>query len=72
MSHFLPHEECLVKGINLLSKFHILFDIWLSKITLFWAKYLSKTTIFRSVKPYPTLTWSFHERVYFIQICSLD
>ena len=46
MSHFLPHEEFPVKGINFLSKLCILFEIHLSKIILFWAKYLSKTTIF--------------------------
>ena len=52
----MPQEEFPVKGIYFLSKLDILFDICLSKITLFRAKYLSKTTIFpRSEKVYPTL-----------------
>ena len=46
MSNFFPNEKFPVKGINFLSKLHILFDIRLSKIMLFRAKYLSKTTIF--------------------------
>ena len=56
MSILLQQEEFPVKGINFLLKVGILFDIMLSKITLFWAKYLSKTMIFpRSEKHCPTL-----------------
>ena len=55
MSHFLPQEKLLVKEIDFLSKLHISFDMWLSKIKLFRAKYLSKTTIFQhNEKLYPT------------------
>ena len=56
MSHFLPHEEFPVKGTNFLSKLRILLNMWLPKITLFRAKYLSKSLIFpHSKKRYPTL-----------------
>ena len=61
MSNFLQQDEFPVKGINFLSKLCILFDIRLSKITLFQAKYLSKTTIFpHSKQLYPTLTTIMH------------
>ena len=56
MNNFLPQEEFPIKGIYFLSKLRILLYIWLSKIKLFRAKYLSKTSMFpRTEKLYPTL-----------------